>query len=1032
MPTTPARDSQSAIRSIDFSDVPCDLGEFSLRPKASNRRGREGYAETPEKGRRCTAGFLVLLALLFGVPHARAQGTLPVSFLARMDTPLPTSPLAKGIAAAADLNSDGELDLVVSGDQNDIWVFFGIGDGTFQPAVTYTIRGASFYALADFNGDGKQDIFAVGGSTVYVMLNNGDGTFAAPVATTITTNAPGIFAIGDFNGDGKADISVPVSAPANGYSSVSILLGNGDGTFQAPINSSSSVPTPAFAQVADFNRDGKLDILWSTSLGYSVFLGNGNGTVQKPLTTGFPPYLLSFPVVVADFNDDGIPDFATASWLYPGNGDGTFGTPIQIQGGGGLILQLLAGDFNHDGEMDILESNGGTVNVFLGNGDGTFQQPTYSDVPGNAIAIGDFNGDGILDVVGSSIPASGSFSTLGVFTVALGEGNGNFSTATILSECTFGICLNGTVTLADLNGDGLPDLIYLGAAGDYVYMEILLANPNGGYQNLGTVSVSNEGAFANDDVADFNKDGKVDLAVTAGPALGILLGNGNGGFQSEVTYGNTTPSFVAVGDFHGNGNLDVVTADTSGDTVSLFPGNGDGTFGFSTSFPAGSEIAGSLVVADFNNDGKLDVALANGNILFGNGNGTFGSPVSSYPTGGSIQTADFNNDGIPDLALTTSTGVEVMLGHGDGTFGSPKNFTLGYTPGTITASDFNRDGKKDIAVGTGSDVVILLGNGDGTFQLAPGYFAADDYLYVGNLVAVDATGDGYPDIYTGSGSFLVNRPKGALATASPKTLNFGNLGVGNKQTGNVTFFNVSQVKVPIGSLKLSGPNAHDFSIKNGCGSSVGPGAQCAIGVTFTPSAVGARSASLTITANDADSPHVVALTGFGAGLGLVVPAGGSSSATVSAGQTAKYVLSIGDTGFTGTATLSCTGAPTGATCSLPSSVNVSATKATQFNVSVSTTAATMGSVVPQRFRPSPWLWAVAIVGMLIFPAASQNKRALRRLALVLPLGIILGISSCGGGGGGGNGGTPTGTYTVTVTATSGTLRESLQLKLTVQ
>lgn len=441
------------------------------------------------------------------------------------------------------------------------------------------------------------------------------------------------------------------------------------------------------------------------------------------------------------------------------------------------------------------------------------------------------------------------------------------------------------------------------------------------------------------------------------------------------------------------------------------------------------------------------MALANGNILFGNGNGTFGTPVSSYPPGGSIQTADSNNDGIPDLALTTSTGVEVMLGNGDGTFGSPIDFPLTFAPSAIAVSDFNRDGKLDIAVGAGtanlSDILILLGNGDGTFQLAPGYFLADNYVNGDNIAAVDVNGDGYPDIVTGSAALLLNRPMSAVATVLPKALNFGNLGVGDEQTENTTFFNVSQIKVTISSVKLGGSNAGDFSVNNGCGSSVDSGNQCVIGVTFTPGAEGSRSASLTITDSDAGSPHVVALTGVGTGLGLVLPSGSSGSATVSAGQTAKYVLSIGGTEFNGNASLNCTGAPMNATCSLPSSVQVNGAKATQFNVSVSTTAPTTGMIVPQRFKPWPWLWAAAIVGMLILPRAGYNRRALRRIARGLPLGFILMISSCsgsvGGGAGGnggtptgGNGGTPAGTYTVTVTATSGTLQESVQLKLTVQ
>lgn len=231
--------------------------QHCLRSKASRRGVCQGDLKACEKAAGCPAGSpvflsLVFLLLLLGAHQALAQGTtLPVSFLARIDSPLPAPPTLSNTIAVADVNSDGNMDVVVSGNENNIWVLFGNGNGTFQPAATYTISGASFYALADFNGDGKPDILAVGASTIYVLLNNGDGTFGAPVSTAISTNAPGAIAIGDFNGDGKADISLPVAAPQNGYSAVSILLGNGDGTFQAPINSSDYVVTPSSAQVAD-------------------------------------------------------------------------------------------------------------------------------------------------------------------------------------------------------------------------------------------------------------------------------------------------------------------------------------------------------------------------------------------------------------------------------------------------------------------------------------------------------------------------------------------------------------------------------------------------------------------------------------------------------------------------------------------------------------------------------------------------------------------------------------------------------------
>jgi len=492
--------------------------------------------------------FLVFLLLLSNVQQALAQGTLPVSFIARIDSTLPAPPPDVSTTAVADLNGDGKLDVVVS-DNNNVWVLLGNGDGTFQPAATYTISGATSFALADFNGDGRPDILAAAGSTLYVLLNNGDGTFGSPIPTTINTNAPGVIAIGDFNGDGKADISVPTPSSQNGYSAVSILLSNGDGTFQSPINSSDYVITPLSAQVADFNRDGKLDILWENEGNLDLFLGNGNGTVQNALTVGASDVL-----AIADFNRDGIPDLISTTFaehefealISLGKGDGTFSAPVDIfnmvQPSG--FLQALTADFNGDGKMDLLifvqgaDPVLGKPYVLLGNGDGTFQTPI---VPANISvgvgggAIGDFNGDGIPDLVSTVLPIFAA-NPLAVISVVLGDGNGNFSSDTVLVPCPpVGSCSpDQTVVVGDLNGDGNPDFLFIGLLRQGVEggvgATVVLANPGGGYETPSNLQVSYEGQYASAALADFNKDGKLDAAVTAGPAMGILLGNGDGTF----------------------------------------------------------------------------------------------------------------------------------------------------------------------------------------------------------------------------------------------------------------------------------------------------------------------------------------------------------------------------------------------------------------------------------------------------------------------------------------------------------------------
>jgi hypothetical protein len=1083
--------------------------------------------------------FLVLLLGLEG--QCRAQ-TLPVSFVARIDTPLPGSPLRPppGCIAAADFNSDSKLDIVSCGNANNIWVLQGNGDGTFQPAVTYTV-GTNYpeaVVLADFNGDGKTDILVVNNdSTVSVLLNNGDGTFQTQVVTNITTNAPGVVASGDFNGDGKADIAVPVVVPQHGDSAVAILLGNGDGTFQSPIQSTGYAVTPSSIQVADFNGDGELDVSWEAIESVAVFLGNGNGTVQPPLNTDTK--VEGFYLTVADFNNDGIPDLAISSYesidVFLGKGDGTFGTELSAPVG--LPYRaLLVGDFNGDGIPDLACYSGGVeeISILLGKGDGTFQQPLTYNIPGDTIAAGDFNGDGRLDVAAPGI--YGENGPLEVMSVALGKGDGSFQLDTIIGTGGHGSGVaNGSLLIADLNGDGKPDLINDG--GDYV--AIFLGNGNGTFQKqiaFGLEGGGNQVTQSNAAAGDFNHDGKLDLAVVDTGYIGVFLGNGDGTLQPEVQYGNGNTDYVAVGDFNRDGNPDIVSADSTG-TVSVLLGNGDGTFGFPESFPG---VGSFIVVADFNHDGKLDVA-GTGALILGNGDGTFGSPIN-YPAGGGgayIAIGDFNHDGNLDLVGSISSSqIDVMLGKGDGTFSTPSNFTVGNMPSSVAVSDFNGDGKLDIAVFNlgWSDVSVLLGNADGTFQPAT-YFAT--YGGFNSIAVADLNGDGSPDIAVRGMYLLFNRPQGSDASLTPYTLGWGDQDVGTQSAPQqFTLFNLGQTALTIDNINFIGLQASDFSQTNTCGTSVAAGADCAISATFKPTAAGIRRASLSVTdsgigspqtapvygtgiapavtltpssltfpdqdvgtsskpqivnlnnggtapliiwkisaagdfsqtdncggslpvsgscqisvtftptvdgnrsgtlsvADDAaGSPQTAGLSGAGASLGLGIASGGSNSATVSAGQTASYKLTIGGAGVSGTATFRCTGAPKGATCALPASVSISASNASPVSVTVTTTSRTVGALSPSGLRPSPSLWAMAALGLVMFPGWFSRPRP-RSWLRNAPLLLLLLVCSCGGGSSPSGpqtnpNGTPAGTYDLTVTATLGSLNQPVPLKLTVQ
>jgi hypothetical protein len=328
----------------------------------------------------------------------------------------------------------------------------------FFPAVNYDVGPGPYnVAVGDFNNDKIPDVVTANyySNTVSVLMGNGDGTFQN--AVQYAANSGPIYVVtGDFNRDGNLDLAV-----ANDYSNtVSILLGNGDGTFRPPVSYRAGSRPIALA-VGDFNGDGFLDLAVANTGSYdvSVLLGNGDGTFRPPVN--YATGVFARDVVVGDFNNDGHLDLAVANQgsntvsVLLGNGDGTFQPSVNYATGSDPTA-INMGDFNGDGNIDLVTANftfgGGdtsTVSVLLGNGDGTFQAPQNYQVGSHAhsVAVGDFDADGISDLaVASSVSDEVS--------VLLGNGDGTFAKAVNFSVGR----LPHSVAVGDFNGDQFPDL----------------------------------------------------------------------------------------------------------------------------------------------------------------------------------------------------------------------------------------------------------------------------------------------------------------------------------------------------------------------------------------------------------------------------------------------------------------------------------------------------------------------------------------------------------------------------------------------
>ena len=523
--------------------------------------------------------------------------------------------------AVADFDNDGWLDIAVSNNGNgNIGFFFGLGDGTFTKQKIIPLDEGIFplwIGVGDFNNDQKPDVVVannVGRTPVIVLLSNGDRSFR--IQKTDGIGATGIGAVGNVNKDGLLDVVFCQTQ----LGLVVVLLGSGDGTFRE-LEPFSTGSDPSGITANDFDNDGHLDlaIVNRGDSNIAVLLGHGDGTFSGKIVCSTTDYGVPCSITAGDFNSDGWPDVAIGMngqkyiGILFGQGNGTFSpfTPYWTNSVS-LHQSIIAADINHDGRLDIIitETNNNKLGVILGHVNGTFfNEITYFTGDFSypfAVALGDFNKDGRLDVAVANMLSDDA----GVF---LGYVNEDFvSTAPRpISSSSQPV----SIVVEDFDNDTCLDVV----VADRVKNEIVIirGSGNGTFLDQKTYSTGKGSSPRWLVVDDFNHDHFLDIAVVNSGTnnIGILLGYGNGTFSSLVTSTSdqlSLPVSLCVGHFDNDTHLDIAVASTDNNHVCILFGYGNGSFGNAQCRTSGYDSRSSAVISgDMNGDQMTDVVIAN-------------------------------------------------------------------------------------------------------------------------------------------------------------------------------------------------------------------------------------------------------------------------------------------------------------------------------------------------------------------------------------------------------------------------------------
>ena len=827
----------SAFAGIDYTAV---TGAISLPAGATSTLVPVMIAAFPYPGADKT--FQLVLDTAPGI------GPAP-NFAAQQGFGVGTNPFS---ATVADINGDGQPDLIGANyGSSTVSVLLNItAPGATTPSFANqqtfaTGAGPIFVTVVDVNGDGKPDLIVANANsnTVSVLLNT-----TAPSATTPSFAAQQTFATGpapvsvtaaDVNGDGKPDL---------------IVANNGDNTVSVLFNTTApGAPTPSFAAqqtfatgsgpnsvtVADVNRDGKPDL---------IVANEGSNTVSVLLNT--------------TASGATTPSFAAQQTFATGSGP----------------YSVTVTDVNGDGKPDLIVANvnGNTVSILLnttapGAATPSFaaQQTFVTGLAPQSVTTADINGDGKPDL----IVANGNDNTVSVLlnTTAPGAATPSFAAQQTFATGSSPV----SVTAADVNGDGKPDLIVANLNDNTVSVLLNTTAPGA------TSSFASQQTFAtglgpqSSTTADISGDGKPDLIVVnyTDNTVSVLLnttapGASTPSFAAQQTFATGSyPTSVTVVDINGDGKPDLIVANTGSNTVSVLlnstaPGATTPSFAIQQTFATGLGPQ-SVTTADINGDGKPDLIVVNytdGTVSVLLNTTAPGATTASFAaqqafaTGTSpvsVTAADVNGDGKPDLIVANAVDntVSVLInttapGASTPSFALQQAFATGSNPRSVTAADINGDGKPDLIVANGNDkTVSVLLNTTAPGAATPS-FATQQTFAAGvsprSVSLADVNGDGKPDLMvanygSNSVSMLLNTTAPGATTpsfATQQTLAMGagpvavtaadvngdgkpDLIVANQYDNTVSVLLNTQYQALFAGSPATGTIVHDYIFANG-------------------------------------------------------------------------------------------------------------------------------------------------------------------------------------------------------------------------